>query len=74
MTRSADPVRPDIYALITNRIIEQLEAGVWPWTQPWTGGGTVTRPLRHDGTPYTGINILLLWSEAFSRGSPHRPG
>lgn len=67
MTRPADPARPDIYARITNQIIDQLEAGVRPWTQPWTGGRPVTRPLRHDGTPYTGINILLLWSEAFSR-------
>lgn len=68
MTRPADPARPDTYARITNQIIVQLEAGVRPWTQPWTGGRPVTRPLRHDGTPYTGINILLLWSEAFSRG------
>lgn len=68
MTRPADPARPDIYTRITNQIIDQLEAGVRPWTQPWTGGRPVTRPLRHDGTPYTGVNILLLWSEAFSRG------
>jgi len=63
-----DPVRPDIYARITNQIIDQLEAGVRPWTQPWTGGHPVTRPLRYDGTPYSGINILLLWSESSSRG------
>nr|WP_312444236.1 zincin-like metallopeptidase domain-containing protein [Brevundimonas naejangsanensis] len=68
MTRPADPARPEIYTRITNQIIDQLEAGVRPWTQPWTGGRPVTRPLRHDGTPYTGVNILLLWSEAFSRG------
>lgn len=68
MTRPVDPARPDIYARITNQIIDQLEAGVRPWTQPWTGGAPVTRPLRHDGTPYSGVNILLLWSEAFSRG------
>ena len=68
MTRPIDPARPDIYARITNQIIDQLEAGVRPWTQPWTAGRPVTRPLRHDGTPYTGINILLLWSEAVSRG------
>ena len=68
MTRPADHARPDVYTRITNQIITQLEAGVRPWTQPWTGGRPVTRPLRHDGTPYSGINILLLWSEAFSRG------
>lgn len=68
MKRPADPARLDIYARITNQIIDQLEAGVRPWTQPWVGGHPVTRPLRHDGTPYTGVNILLLWSEACKRG------
>lgn len=68
MKRPADPARLDIYARITNQIIDQLEAGVRPWTQPWAGGHPVTRPLRHDGTPYTGVNILLLWSEACRRG------
>ncbi len=68
MKRPAGPARLDIYARITNQIIDQLEAGVRPWTQPWAGGHPVTRPLRHDGTPYTGVNILLLWSEACRRG------
>ena len=30
--------------------------------------GRITRPLRHNGTPYQGINIILLWSEALARG------
>lgn len=68
MSRPADPARPDLYARITQQIIVQLEAGVRPWTQPWTGSAPVSRPLRHDGTPYTGINVLLLWSEALGRG------
>lgn len=68
MTRPNDPARPDIHARITQQIIAQLEAGVRPWTQPWTTGGAVSRPLRHDGTPYSGVNILLLWSEAAARG------
>lgn len=68
MTRPADPTRPDVYTRITNQIIERLEAGVRPWSQPWTGGGCVSRPLRHDGTPYSGINVLLLWAEAANRG------
>ncbi len=68
MTRPADPARPDLYARITQQIIDQLEAGVRPWTRPWTGSAPVTRPLRHDGTPYSGINVLLLWSEALRHG------
>ena len=67
MTRPADPARPDIYARITQQIIRQLEAGVRPWNQPWSAAGSVSRPLRHDGTPYSGINVVLLWSQAASR-------
>lgn len=68
MSRPVKPARPDIYAGITQQIIAQLEAGVRPWTQPWKAGASVSRSLRHDGTPYTGINVILLWSEAASRG------
>lgn len=68
MTRPNEPARPDIHARITNQIIAQLEAGVRPWVQPWKTGAPVSRPLRHDGTPYSGVNILLLWSEAAARG------
>ena len=28
----------------------------------------MTRPLRHNGTPYRGMNILLLWGEAMAKG------
>lgn len=68
MTRPADPAHPDIYARITQQILAQLEAGVRPWTQPWKAGTSVSRPLRHDGTPYNGVNVVLLWGEAASRG------
>jgi antirestriction protein ArdC len=68
MTRPNEPARPDIHARITNQIIAQLEAGVRPWTQPWKGGASVSRPLRHEGTPYRGINVVLLWAEAAARG------
>lgn len=63
--------RVDIYARITERIVAQLEEGVRPWVQPWRAGnaaGRITRPLRHNGEPYSGMNVLLLWSEAMARG------
>lgn len=63
--------RADIYARITDHIIADLEEGVRPWFKPWSAKNTegrITRPLRHTGQPYTGINVLLLWSEAVSRG------
>jgi antirestriction protein ArdC len=61
----------DIYARVTARIIEDLAQGVRPWLKPWAAGYTADRislPLRHNGTPYRGINVLLLWGEAMQRG------
>ncbi|MQW86376.1 ArdC family protein [Sinorhizobium saheli] len=63
--------RADIYARITERIVADLEKGVRPWVQPWSAGNAserITRPLRHNGEPYTGVNVLLLWSEGIARG------
>jgi N-terminal domain of anti-restriction factor ArdC len=59
--------RVDIYTRVTNRIVEQLEQGIRPWMQPWNAehaAGRITRPLRHNGEPYKGINILQLWASA----------
>lgn len=63
--------RADIYARITERIVADLEKGTRSWVQPWHAGkasGRVSRPLRHNGRPYSGLNVLLLWSEAVARG------
>lgn len=62
--------RSDVYARITDIMLAQLEEGVRPWGQPWSAArlaGCVSRPLRFNGEPYSGINVLLLWSEAVSR-------
>jgi antirestriction protein ArdC len=62
--------RADVYARITDKIVAALEQGVRPWVQPWNSAhlnGRVSRPLRHNGEPYSGINVLLLWSEATAR-------
>ncbi|MBD0416776.1 ArdC family protein [Oryzicola mucosus] len=70
MSRKESKSRVDIYAKITDRIVADLEKGVRPWVQPWRPGNTtgrITRPLRHNGLPYQGINTLLLWSEAAAR-------
>lgn len=59
--------RWDIYAHVTNRIVADLEQGVRSWAKPWDTkhlAGNIIRPLRHNGLPYSGINILMLWVEA----------
>lgn len=62
--------RADVYTRVTNRIIEALEAGTRPWLTPWgtKGAGSFGLPLRGNGVPYRGINVLLLWWEAAERG------
>lgn len=62
--------RQDVYTRITNSIVRQLEQGVRPWIKPWNAdhaAGRITRPLRHDGTPYRGINVLSLWCDAMQK-------
>lgn len=63
--------RQDIYTRITAQIIAHLETGVRPWVKPWNAehaAGRITRPLRHNGQPYAGVNILSLWCAASAMG------
>ena len=63
--------RKDVYTKVTERIVSDLEQGIRPWMKPWSAehaAGRITKPLRHNGTPYRGINILLLWGEAMAKG------
>lgn len=61
----------DIYTRITNQIVAELEQGVRPWMKPWDAAhvaGPVSRPLRGNGVPYAGINVLMLWVAAMEKG------
>jgi antirestriction protein ArdC len=63
--------RQDVYTRITSAIVAELEKGTRPWTRPWSAehaAGRITRPLRHNGEPYSGINILSLWASASVQG------
>jgi len=66
MTKNS-ATRQDVYTRVTDKIIADLEQGVRTWMKPWNAehaAGRITRPLRHTGQPYNGINILMLWSAA----------
>lgn len=65
---TASLARVDIYAAVTSKLIAQLERGVRPWTQPWSSPGGGARPLRCNGRPYRGINVLMLWCEGQAKG------
>jgi antirestriction protein ArdC len=71
-TTTTSNQRSDLYSRVTERVVADLERGVRPWLKPWTGGNTrITVPRRHNGIPYRGINVLILWAEAIDRGYNH---
>src|ERR1700724_1599830 len=60
-------MRSDLYQRITDRIVSDLEKGVRTWLAPWCvehAAGWPTRPLRANGIPYQGINVVELWAAA----------
>ncbi|GAA5542297.1 zincin-like metallopeptidase domain-containing protein [Brucella sp. NBRC 113783] len=66
--------RTNLYDEITGKIIAELEAGQFPWVQPW-GSSTVQAPLglpknASTGRAYSGINILILWGAVIQHGFP----
>ncbi|WP_299859678.1 zincin-like metallopeptidase domain-containing protein [uncultured Roseobacter sp.] len=69
-------MKQDIYQKVPDKIIADLEQGELSWLKPWSAGNTdgrIIKPLRHNGQPYNGINVLMLWGAAVERGfiSPH---
>ena len=72
MSKNTPPTpRSDVYARVSDRIVADLEQGVRPWMRPWCKSpeeGATSRPLRHNGMPYRGINVLLLWGAAADKG------
>ncbi|PIO99497.1 ArdC family protein [Pleomorphomonas carboxyditropha] len=66
--------RASLYDDITNKIIGELEAGRFPWVQPW-GPATAKAPLAMPrnaatGRHYSGINVLILWGAVVEHGFP----
>lgn len=63
--------RANVYQEITDAIIADLERGCAPWAQPWdSAAGAVPFTIPCNAStkrPYSGINILTLWSAAAKR-------
>jgi len=69
--RNAKTFDSDLYTRVTHQILADLAQGVRPWTRPWASAhpaGSITRPLRHNRIPYSGINTVLLWARALEAG------
>lgn len=71
----------NVYQIITDRIIAELEKGVVPWHKPWTGiqSGAIS---HSTGKPYSLLNQMLLgmpgeyitWNQAKAEGGNIRKG
>jgi antirestriction protein ArdC len=57
----------DVYRIVTDRIVAQLEQGTVPWHRPWKSGGPAGAPRNlASGRPYRGVNVFLLSSLGYS--------
>lgn len=56
--KRASRVKPDLYQVVTDRLIAHLEAGTAPWHRPWNQYGLARNYAT--GHVYTGINAFLL--------------
>lgn len=63
--------RTNLYDEVTRKIIAELEAGRFPWVQPWDASAAAGPGLPRNaltGRRYSGVNVLLLWGAAIEGG------
>jgi antirestriction protein ArdC len=65
MNQKNQTSKNDVYQIVTNKIIEQLEKGCVPWKRPWTAAGLPQNLITRK--PYRGINVMLLVSCNYSQ-------
>lgn len=59
----------DLYAEVTRKITDMLDAGVVPWRSPILGRGGLKHPRNmNSGRKYRGINTFLLAFTAYAKG------
>jgi antirestriction protein ArdC len=58
-------MKRDLYAEVSARIIAELEAGAAPWVKPWSATPGMNTPCNAvTNRPYSGCNVVLLWTAA----------
>ena len=64
--------RGSLYDEVTAKIVEQLEAGIFPWVQPWSASSASPGLPRNaiTGRRYSGVNVLILWGAVIERSFP----
>ena len=60
----------DVYARVTDQIIQSIEQGAGSWKMPWhTSGRFAFSPINVTSKkPYRGINTVCLWAAAQAKG------
>ena len=61
-------MKRDVADIVTDRIIEALEAGVAPWARPWKRLGGHGPTSLATGKPYRGVNVLILETTSMIEG------
>ena len=65
----------DVYSVVTDRIIQQLESGIIPWQKPWTGlqsgaySGTLSKVFKIKQRRKVYLGILLNYAKRGSLSS-----
>src|SRR3546814_8288396 len=67
--RDALPICSELYDEVTHRIVAELEAGRFPWVQPWDASPNLPRNAL-SGRRYSGVNVLLLWAAGIEGAYP----
>jgi antirestriction protein ArdC len=70
--KAQSAARASLYDEVTTKIIAQLEAGCFPWAQPWNSAVAVPGLPRNavSGRPYSGVNVLILWGAVIEGSYP----
>ena len=86
MAKNTTSKRPDVYAMVTDRIIAELQKGNIPWQKPWFGSPAIYKKNAaisgSTGKPYSFLNQLMLgkpgewytFKQATDRGGKVRKG
>lgn len=61
MKTTTTPTKTDVYQMVTDRIIAELEKGCVPWIKPWIGAALCISHVT--GKPYSLLNQILLGGE-----------
>lgn len=71
--RKGGTAKVDAYKLVTDQIVEALEAGFVPWHKPWRTSGAGDAPMSlSTRKPYRGVNVFILGINSHLRGYSSR--